>query len=163
MYIHTYIHTCLSMHAQISSAALGEDLDVPPPRLHPVRHAVPGLPVHAELEVVRVPAAPRRGQPALAVDEDGHVGRRDVMDHVEPEPAVVDGGVDDPRGGDVVVVGQPAVVDVQHQRGRVLRRAEDLHHRRPRRAAGDVAVALELPHPGAVDQLRASTHDHELD
>ena len=52
------------------------------------------------------------GEPLLAVDEHGERPRADVVHHVELEPAVVDGSVDNARL--VVVVHEPATVHVQH-------------------------------------------------
>jgi len=67
------------------------------------------------------------------------------------EPAVVDAVLHQLP----VVVAQRAAVDVEHERGGVRRRgAEHLHHGHPRRAGGHVAVALELPHAGAVVLLQ---------
>jgi hypothetical protein len=40
---------------------------------------------------------------------------------------------------------------VQHQRGGMRHRAEDLHHRCARRTRWQVHVALQLPHSRAVD------------
>ena len=46
--------------------------------------------VHAELEVVLLPALAGGSQPPLAVNEHGDVRGRDVVDDVEPDPPVVD-------------------------------------------------------------------------
>ena len=131
---------------------LGVNGDVPPVGLHAVRRVVVRLLVHAELEVVLLPTLAGGTQPPLAVDEHGDVPRGDVVDDVKPDPPVVD--TVHHHLGQLVVVGELAVVDVQHQRRGVRRRAEYLHHRRARRARGHVHVALELPHSRAVDILQ---------
>jgi hypothetical protein len=103
--------------------------DVPPPRLH-AAGLVMVLHVHPELEVVRCAGGHAAADELLlAVDEHGHRRRADVVDHVQPEPPVVDVRLD---GGAAVVL-QRAVVDVQHQRGggHAAVVVVDLHHRCP--------------------------------
>lgn len=101
--------------------ANSEDLCVSPARLHAIGRVVLGLPVHAEPEEVRL-RPPRRARRRSAFRRRRRTRPRstrpDAAEHVEPEPPVVEVAVDDPGG--VVVVREPAVVDVQHQCRRVL-------------------------------------------
>ena len=125
-----------------------EDPDVFPARLHAAGVVV--LCVHTKLEVVRVPAAALDVQLLLAVDVHGECRCIDVVDYVQPEPSVIDVVFHDLA----VVVPQRTVVAVQHEGGGCLAGAEHLHDRHPCGAGGDVPVALELPHAGAVVLLR---------
>ena len=121
-----------------------EDPHLLPARLHAAGVVV--LRVHAELEEVRVAAAAVDTQLLLAVDVHGECRRLDIVDHVQPEPSVIDGVLDELP----VVIPQRAIIDVQHEHGGRLAGTEHLHDRHPRGAGGDVPVALELPHAGAV-------------
>ena len=133
----------IHIYAQIILMLL-EDPDVLPARLHAAGVMV--LRVHTKLEVVRVPAAALDVQLLLAVDVHGERRRLHIVDHVQSEPSVIDGVLHELP----VVVPQRAIVDMQHERGGRLAGAEHLHDRHPRGAGGDVTIALELPHAGAV-------------
>ena len=133
----------IHIYAQIILMLL-EDPDVLPARLHAAGVVV--LRVHTELEEVRVAPASVDMQLLLAVDVHGERRRLHIVDHVQSEPSVIDGVLDELP----VVVPQCAIVDVQHERAGGLAGAKHLHDTYSRGAGGDVPVGLELPHAGAV-------------